>query len=179
MSPTLFTVWQFQVQKKFSPETKLQPKAVKIYTFSLSNLMTQLFKVKTPANLVTSCFWTGSSALVWISHRCSYLGHVGLSWVIWGPHFTLASASHVAAVQGCLLQDNEMDWIIFVTNANKKTDNLEGCLDKDLHNSHTNFWIEHRFWRSTAYLFIGYHFLHWLYLDNHLLTFKFSVFNYC
>ena len=32
----------------------------------------------------------------------------------------LASASHVAAVRGCLLQDNEMDWIIFVTNANKK-----------------------------------------------------------
>ena len=157
MSPTLFTVWQFQVQKKFSPETKLQPKVVKIYTFSLSNLMTQLFKVKTPANLVTSCFWTGSSALVWISHRCSYLGHVGLSWVIWGPHFTLASASHIAADQGRLWQENEENGLDhFVTNANKKTDNLEGCLDKDAHNSHTNFW--HQILAITAYLFIGNHF---------------------
>ena len=133
MSPTLFTVWQFQVQKKFSPETKLQPRAVKIYTFSLLNLMNQLIKVKTPANLVTSLNRFFSAC--WISSRCSYLGHGRLSWVIWGPHFTLASASHIAAVQGCLLQDNEMDWIIFVTNANKKTDNLEGCMDKDEHNN--------------------------------------------
>jgi len=140
--------------KKFSPETKLQPRAVKIYTFSLLNLMNQLIKVKTPANLVTSLNRFFSAC--WISHRCSYLGHVKLSWVIWGPHFTLASASHIAAVQGCLLQDNEMDWIIFITNANKKTDNLEGCLDKDLHNSHTNFWIEHRILEKHSL------FVHWI-----------------
>ena len=54
----------------------------------------------------------------------------------------------------------KMDWIIFVTNANKKTDNLEGCMDKDAHNSHTNFEIEHQILADhyTAYLFIGYHF---------------------
>ena len=126
MSPTLFTVWQFQVQKKFSPETKLQPRAVKIYTFSLLNLMTQLIKVKTPANLVTSCFWTGSLVLVWISHRCSYLGHVGLSWVMWGPHFTLASASHIAAVQGCLLQDNEENGLDHFCNKCKQENRQPG-----------------------------------------------------
>merc|ERR1712142_396514 len=115
-------------KKKFSPETKLQPREVKIYTFSLLNLMTQLIKVKTPAHLVTSLNRFFSAR--WISHRCSYLGHVKLSWVIWGPHFTLASASHIAAVQGCLLQDNEMDWIIFVTNANKKNRQPGGVFEQ-------------------------------------------------
>ena len=38
----------------------------------------------------------------------------------------------------------KMDWIIIITNANNKTDNLEGCMDKDGHNSHTNYEIEHQ-----------------------------------
>ena len=39
--------------------------------------------------------------------------------------------------------------------------------------------IEHRILEDHSLFVHWISFLHWLYLDNHLLTFKFSVFNYC
>ena len=52
----------------------------------------------------------------------------------------------------------KMDWIIITTNANNKTDNLEGCMDKDGHNSHTNYEIEHQILALdfNDYIFSGY-----------------------
>ena len=132
MSPTYFTVWQLLSPKKFSLETNLLPKAMKFYTFSLSNLMTQFILSQNteawpPANLVTSRFLTGSSALV------LDLSLLRLFWAMWGaagwydgPHSTLASVSHIAADLGRLWQDNEENGLDHFCNKCKQENRQPG-----------------------------------------------------
>ena len=38
----------------------------------------------------------------------------------------------------------KLDWITSKTNANNKPDNLEGCMNKNGHNSHTDYEVYHQ-----------------------------------
>ena len=158
MSPTLFTVWQFQVQKKFSLETKLQPKAVKIYTFSLSNLMTQLFKVKTPANLVTSSSEPVLQRLLDLSPLQLFgpceaqLGDMRPTF-----HPCLCFAYSCGSRMSIARQWNGLDHLCNKCKQEKQT-TWRGVWTKIYTTVTLIFELNIGFWRITAYLFIGYHF---------------------